>query len=362
MLGLQDNVIYIIVYSYEVIFNMKKRYLLNYTLPELKELILELGLQRFVADQLFQWIHKKFVFDFNDMSNLSKKSREILEKNFIVQPMKEVKCFHSAEENASKTIFSLSDNLSVESVILREKNYYTLCVSSQVGCPVDCKFCLTGVAGFKRNLEVSEIVFQILSANQKGYPISNLVFMGMGEPLLNYKNVLKAIGLLTSEEGCDISKRKVTVSTAGYMAGIQKLINDEVYLNLAFSVGSTHPLKRIKFMPIEKRNPIVDVSRLLHSYLKLHNRKLTLEYTLLQGVNDSKSDIDGLANLALFLNAKINLINLNPHEKINFDPISSTKLNWFKDQLRQKGARVTVRYRKGQDITAACGQLGESLL
>ena len=186
--------------------------------------------------------------------------------------------------------------------------------------------------------------------------------MGMGEPLLNLKSVLPALDWIQSDWGFNLSKRHITVSTSGYLAGIQHLIKEDISLNLAFSVGAANPAIRETIMPIEKRNPITDVAQALHQYSKQHNRKLTLEYTLLKGVNDSTDCANQLANLALFLNAKVNLINLNPHPKIPFEPVSNASLMAFKEALIQQKIRTTVRYSKGQDVVAACGQLGESNL
>ena len=209
----------------------------------------------------------------------------------------------------------------------------------------------------KENLTVSEIVAQLAIILSKGHNITHVVFMGMGEPLLNLKSVLPALDWLQSDQGFNLSKRHITVSTSGYLAGIQQLIKEGIHLNLAFSVGSANPAIRETIMPIEKRNPIMDVSQALSQYSKQHNRKLTLEYTLLKGVNDSTNCANQLANLAQFLNAKVNLINLNPHPKIPFEPVSQSALMAFKDVLLKQNIRTTVRYSKGQDVVAACGQL-----
>jgi 23S rRNA (adenine2503-C2)-methyltransferase len=216
--------------------------------------------------------------------------------------------------------------------------------------------------GFKRQLTPAEIVMQVVYSFAVGYPIKNLVFMGMGEPLLNYDAVFKAIDILTAECGYNLSKRSITVSTSGYAPGIQRLIKDERYINLAFSVGSADPITRLQIMPIEKRHPIIDFIQLLKEYQSLHNRKLTLEYTLLEGVNDSEYHIRTLMNLSQYLNAKINLINLNPHPLIPYKPLSEKTLLKIRDFIQSEQIPVTVRYKKGQDITAACGQLGQSHL
>lgn len=338
----------------------EKKELLGLSLPELKDEITSLGLPAFVAGQVMDWVYRKYVTDFNLMSNISKENRKRLAEHFDIESHTHVLPLPSSDGHAVKCVFTLRDGQKVEAVVLHEKGYNTLCISSQCGCPVDCKFCLTGIVGFKRNLTAGEILNQLLYAFAHGHPISNLVFMGMGEPLLNFDEVFKAIDLITDENGFGISKRKVTVSTSGYLRNIRRLIEEKRFINLAFSVGHPDPSKRVQLMPIEQRNPIMEVSKLLHDYLGMHNRKLTLEYTLLEGKNDDEDAIRELANLSRYLNAKINLINLNPHPKIPFKPVSSRKLLEIRDTLKRMRVPVTVRFRKGQDISAACGQLGES--
>lgn len=341
--------------------SVEKQNILGLTPAELKTALKPHGIQGFVADQLHNWAFKNYKISFDEMVNISKKNKEILNANFEVNPFKTY-TFIPSENKAVKIIATLHDGQQIECVVLREKEYNTLCVSSQCGCPVDCKFCLTGFVGFKRNLENHEIVGQILLANHLGYNISNLVFMGMGEPMLNYKNVFSAIDILTSPDGFNISKRKITVSTSGFTHHIKQLIEDERFINLAFSVGHPNPAKRVRIMPVEKRNPIMEVVQLLHQYTQLHNRKLTLEYTLMDGVNEDDNALTELANLSRYLNAKINLINLNPHPKIPFKPVSTKVLHHARDFLHAEKVPVTIRFRKGDDIAAACGQLGESHL
>ena len=339
-----------------------KMNILRYTLPELKDTLKELGIQGFVATQIFDWIYGKYVTDFEDMRNISKKNRSLLSTHFTILPFLQTESLPSQDGLACKYILELESHQFVEAVALKEKSYETLCVSSQSGCPVNCSFCLTGVAGLKKQLTREEIIAQVLLAKQKGHPITHLVFMGMGEPLLNFDEVFGAIRHLCDESTFNFSKRKITVSTSGILQGIKRLIEEDIVINLAFSVGHPTPEKRQKLMPIEERNPIFEVSRLLSTYNTLHNRKLTLEYTLLKDQNDDEEALTELANLAKFLKAKVNLINLNPHPKIPHEPVSNKTLRQFQNGLREREVPVTVRVTKGQDIIAACGQLGESLL
>lgn len=334
----------------------------SYLPDELTTFIQDQGLPTYLASQCLDWVYNKHVLDPYAMRNIAKKNQEQLHKLLDFTIFKHVDSVLSKEENALKNMCCLKDNNTVECVVLKEKTYYTLCISSQCGCPVDCKFCLTGVIGFKRQLTVDEIVKQVVLAFSIGKPITNIVFMGMGEPLLNYEPVQKAIAILTHPKTYNISNRGITVSTAGYIKGIERLMADKRFLNIAFSVGAADPLTRERFMPIENRNPITQFVRVLAAYQAMHNRKLTLEYTLLLGVNDSDFHIQSLVNLSLYLRAKINLINLNPHSKIPFQPVSIDTLHRIRDSIKKKGAVVTIRYKKGQDITAACGQLGQSYL
>jgi len=336
--------------------------IIGLSLDHLKTAIKEAGLQQFVAGQIWDWVYKKHKLNFEEMVNISKQNQQKLSEIFQINPFKAIEFLPSGEGRAVKLILTLHDGKQIESVVLKERDYNTLCVSSQCGCPVDCQFCLTGVVGFKRNLEVSEIIGQVVVANSLGYPIGNLVFMGMGEPMLNYDNVFAAIDFMTSLETLGLSKRKVTVSTSGFLKNIQRLIDEKRYINLAFSVGHANPEKRVRLMPIEKKNPILEVATKLHEYQSLHNRKLTLEYTLIDGMNEDDQAIKELGRLAKYLDAKVNLINLNPHPKIPFRPVSTKLLHRARTLLEREKVPVTIRFRKGDDISAACGQLGESHL
>lgn len=327
-----------------------------------KQWSIDRGLPGFTLKQVHEWVTKKFVIDFDLMTNIGKKNRETLKKTLNINPFESIEKCPASDKSATKYIFQIQPHVFIEAVAIQEKGYETLCISSQAGCPVDCKFCLTGVSGLKKNLTVHEIVAQLAIIKSFGHNITHVVFMGMGEPLLNLKSVLPALDWLQEEWGFNLSKRHITVSTSGYLAGINQLIDQNIHLNLAFSVGSAIPEIRKQIMPIEERNPIIEVSQRLSTYSKQHNRKITLEYTLLDGVNDSDNCADQLANLASFLMAKVNLINLNPHPKIPFKPVTEKKLQHFKQQLIYKKIRTTVRYSKGQEVVAACGQLGESNL
>lgn len=340
----------------------KKHHFYELFPDQIKDICKENALPAFIGNQVLDWVYKKHILDPANMRNISKANQEKLRNIFNFSLFKSVSSLIAKEENAVKNNCVLHDDNIVECVVLKEKTYNTLCVSSQCGCPVDCKFCLTGVIGFKRQLTVEEIVAQVVYSYSIGYPITNIVFMGMGEPLLNYNTVFAAIDILTHEKTYNMSARNITVSTSGYIAGVEQLIKDERFVNLAFSVGSADPLKRIKIMPTEERNPITTFVQVVKKYQSMHNRKLTLEYTLLQDVNDSNLEINALVNLSKYLDAKVNLINLNPHKKIPYKPVSINVLHKIRDRIKKEKCPVTIRYKKGQDISAACGQLGESYL
>lgn len=322
----------------------------------------EHNLPSYTLSQVRSWVIDRGVLDIPSMTNISKANRDQLAQQLTIHPFKTIQSFPASDGSATKYVLELPHGECIEAVAINEKKYETLCISCQVGCPVDCKFCLTGVSGFKRNLSVSQIVSQLAVINARGHRITHVVFMGMGEPLLNLASVLPAIEWLQQDWGFNLSKRHITVSTSGYLAGIQTLIRQNISLNLAFSVGCADPIIRKTIMPIEERNPIVDVAQALSVYGKQHNRKLTLEYTLLRGVNDSRDCAEQLGHLAHFLQAKVNLINLNPHPSIPFEPVSTQTLMHFKQQLIRHRVTTTIRYSKGQDVVAACGQLGESNL
>ena len=326
-----------------------------------REIILESGFKPFLADQIVDWVYKKKVQSFDDMRNISKVNRESLSQLFSI-PSFSLQDQISSDEGAVKLIGVLHDSNHLECVVLKEKTYNTLCVSSQCGCPAGCTFCLTGYVGFKRQLTQSEIVGQVYLAESLGYSISNLVFMGMGEPMLNFDTLFSAIDWLNHPKGFGIGKRHITISTVGYLAGIRRLIKEERFVNLAFSVGHPNPRKRIKIMPFQERNPFMDVVEAIKTYQGMHNRQLTLEYTTIAGFNEDDDAIRELITLGKYLEAKINLINMNPHPKLPQQPISVSRLLAIKDQIANASLPVTVRYRKGQDIAAACGQLGESHL
>lgn len=323
----------------------------------LREQFITSGQPAYRCEQVLQWVYQHHASTIEHMKNIGKATQTWLNEHYSLTPLHRVDKQVAADKSATKYAIQLADNQVIESVVLKEKSGYTLCVSSQCGCGIGCRFCVTGTMGLSRNLTVDEIVGQVVLANQDT-PISRLVFMGMGEPLANVHAVVAAIEILNHTKAMGIGKRKITVSTSGIIPGIQYLIDHAITLNLAFSVGHANPQKRLAIMPIEKRFSILDVAQTLHLYQTQHNRKLTLEYTLLKNTNDDADAIDELCRLSTYLNAKINLINLNPHPSIPYEPVTESDLYRIENTLKNRGVRATIRHPKGQDIIAACGQLG----
>ncbi|MBT5856581.1 23S rRNA (adenine(2503)-C(2))-methyltransferase RlmN [bacterium] len=338
------------------------KYLLDYTLEELKVAVQDLGLPKYTASQLLTWVAQKNIRDYSAMTNISKAHQETLKQKLPISPYTRAKKLPAPDGSAIKYIFELAPKQFVEAVVLQEKDYKTLCISSQCGCPVGCKFCVTGYAGFKTNLSAGQITGQLHYIQGDGHKISNIVYMGMGEPLLNYDSVFKSIDNLTDPKGFGLGKRRITVSTSGYIQGIKRLIADEQTINLAFSVGSPNPINRLQMMPFEKQNPIMKIAPLLKEFSSQHNRQLTLEYTLCEGMNDKKEDAIQLANLATYLFAHVNLINLNPHPSIPYKPVQLKTIRNFHRWIKNQDVSCTLRGTKGQEVVAACGQLGESML
>jgi len=334
-----------------------KKALLGIHPDTLRQHFVDAGQPGYRCDQVLQWLYRHHATTIDSMANVGKATQAWLNEHYTVAPLPIVAKQVAADQSATKYAVQLRDNQRVEAVVLNEKTGYTLCVSSQCGCGIGCRFCVTGTMGLSRNLTVDEIVGQVVLANQDT-PISRLVFMGMGEPLANVQAVVAAIEILNHPKAMGIGKRKITVSTSGIIPGIQYLIDRDITLNLAFSVGHANPQKRLAIMPIEKRFSILDVAQVLHQYHSQHNRKLTLEYTLLKHTNDDPDAIDELGRLATYLNAKINLINLNPHPSIPYEPVSENTLYTIANTLKNRGLQATIRHPKGQDIVAACGQLG----
>ncbi len=323
----------------------------------------EIGEPKFRAKQVYEWLWKKGATSFEQMTNLSKSLREKLEEGYVINAIRLDVKQHS-NDGTIKNRFRLHDDHLIEAVLIPvpKDNRFTVCVSSQVGCSLTCSFCATGRMGRKRNLDAGEIYDQVFMVNQQclaeyGVPITNIVYMGMGEPLLNYKNVLLSTKLISSPDGLGMSPRRITVSTAGIAKMINKLADDEVRFNLALSLHAADDTKRNEIMPINEQNNLEKLMDSLEYFYKKTKNKITYEYITFQLFNDSMEDAKLLLKLCGRFPVKVNIIEYNPIDGAPFLKSTESRIDDFAMQLRQSNVPVTVRKSRGKDIDAACGQL-----
>ncbi len=331
----------------------------NLNMEELKEFVKELGLEPYRAKQIAQWLYKKRVKSFDEMTNLSKKARELLSRKAKIDVLKTVKVEESSD-GTRKYLFELPDGNRIESVFIPEKDWNTLCVSTQVGCPAGCKFCLTAKDGFTRNLTAAEIVDQYIQVQRdvgENRRISNVVFMGMGEPLLNFDNVKKAVKIMTHRDMLDLSTRKVTVSTVGVVPGIERMAKEMNRVKLAVSLHATTDEQRERIVPLNRKWPIGKIMEALRRYPADNNRRIMIEYVMLKGVNDSLEDARRLVKLIKGIPVKVNLIPFNPYPGAPFQPTPREDIEKFQKVLWDHNIAVFIRDSRGQDISAACGML-----
>ena len=340
-----------------------KTNLLGLSYDDLEQYFATRGEKPFRARQVLQWIHQRGVSDFADMTDLSKSLRASLEETAEVVPPQAVSRFDSTDGTV-KWLFASGSGQAVETVFIPEPGRGTLCISSQVGCALDCAFCATGAQGFNRNLSSAEIVGQVrhaiseLPRRENGEPaVTNVVFMGMGEPLANYRNVVPVLKLLLSDWSYGLSRRRVTVSTSGIVPHLDKL-GDECNVSLAVSLHAPNDELRDVLVPVNKLHPIDTLLDACWRYAAKHaNRFITFEYVMLRGVNDSLQHADELADLLLGKPAKVNLIPFNPFPGTSYQRSSADTVMHFQNRLRQRGLVATTRKTRGDDIDAACGQL-----
>jgi 23S rRNA (adenine2503-C2)-methyltransferase len=311
------------------------------------------------ADQIRKWVYLRQIDSFDLMTDISKEIRGLLARHFVVGRLG-VEQVETSRDGSRKYLFRLSDGKHIETVLIPERNHYTLCVSSQVGCAQGCLFCLTAAGGFERNLTRAEIIAQvrdIKSRLEDPQRLSNIVFMGMGEPLANYKNLVSAIGILTDNDaGLRFAGRRVTVSTAGLVPKIGALGRD-TRVNLAVSLNATDNDTRSRLMPINRSYPLEALLEACRQFPLQPGRRITFEYILIKGINDSRDEALRLAKLLQPIRCKINLIPFNPHAGCSFERPSEAAIKSFYDVLFAKNYTVIIRRSKGQDISAACGQL-----
>lgn len=334
----------------------------NSSQEELEALMQEYGEPKFRAKQIYEWIWGKSVDSIENMTNLSKALRARLSEEYFIP---KVSVHHSqySSDGTIKSRLQLHDKNFIEGVLIPTEKRMTACVSSQVGCSLSCKFCATGFMERKRNLDFDEIVDQVVLLNEQsnkfhGKNLTNIVFMGMGEPLLNYKNVLKAIEMISSPDGLGMSPRRVTVSTAGVAKMIRQLGDDQVRFKLALSLHAATDRKRNEIMPINETNKLAELVDALNYFYKMTNNEITFEYILFRGFNDTLEDADDLIKLYRQVPADlVNIIEYNPIENARFAKPDEITTEAFMHHLESKRVNVRLRHSRGKDIDAACGQL-----
>ena len=331
------------------------------SLSSITEYVLSIGERAFRAKQIWEWLWVKSARSFDEMSNLSKGFREKLKEDFVINGL-EVSNSQWSSDGTIKSAFKLYDKELIEGVLIPADDRMTACVSSQVGCSLSCKFCATGYMDRKRNLDPGEIYDQVVAIDQQAktnydQPLSNIVFMGMGEPLLNYKNVLQGIDRITAEDGLNMSPKRITVSTAGIAKMIIKLAQDQVKFNLALSLHAANDQKRNQIMPINASNSLEALKDALLTFYRATGNKITFEYIVFNNFNDDISDAQELWQFSRQIPSKINIIEYNPISEADFRNAKGDKIDQFADFLRNKGLVVNVRRSRGKDIDAACGQL-----
>ncbi len=328
------------------------------TLPELTAEMTSMGEKAFRARQLYEWMHVKLARGFGEMTNLSKALREECGKRFTYTALQAVQVQESQIDGTKKFLFELSDGNLVESVWMQYKHGNSVCISSQVGCRMGCAFCASGIEGLERNLTPGEMLDQVYAITlATGERVSNVVVMGTGEPLDNYNNLLTFIRMLTDEDGLHISQRNVTVSTCGLVPQMKLLAREKLQITLALSLHATTDEKRQALMPVAKRYSIEELMEACAYYFQETGRRITLEYSLVRGVNDSERDAERLCRLARPLRCHINLIPMNPVKEREFSRPDADRIRAFQNILEKNKINGSIRREMGRDIEGACGQL-----
>ena len=339
----------------------EKKDIRSLTKEQLRQFFIDNGDKAFRGNQVYEWLWSKASHSFEEMTNVSKETRTMLEQHFVIQHVK-VDTMQRSEDGTIKNAVRLHDGLVVESVLIPTVTRTTACVSSQVGCSLDCNFCATARLKRMRNLEPGEIYDQVVAIDRESRlyhdrPLSNIVFMGMGEPLMNYNNVLKAIEKITSDEGLAMSPKRITVSTSGIPKMIKKMADDEVKFKLAVSLHSAIDSIRANIMPFSTNFPLEDLRESLEYWYRKTKSKVTYEYVVWKGINDDKASIDALVKFCKYVPCKVNLIEYNPIDDGEFQQASDEAIENYIKALEQNNIVAKVRRSRGKDIDAACGQL-----
>ncbi len=340
-----------------------KKDLKSLNLEQLTEELLNIGEKKFRAKQVYSWIHEKLVDSFDEMTNLSKDLREKLNANYTLNSMDVVAVQTSKIDGTQKYLFRLHDGHVVESVLMRYHHGNSVCISSQVGCLMGCRFCASTIGGKVRDLAASEMLGQIYKIQKISEErVHNVVVMGTGEPLDNYDNLVQFIKMLTDENGLNISQRNLTVSTCGIVPKIRQLAEEKFQMTLALSLHATTQEKRKQLMPIANKYDLKEVLDACHYYYEQTGRRITFEYSLVGGVNDTKEDAQELTKLIGKFPCHVNLIPVNPIKERDFVQPNKQECQAFRNKLEKNGINVTIRREMGRDIDGACGQLRKSYL
>ena len=335
------------------------------TLEELTSFFQKNSLPSYKAKQVYEWLWKKSCLSFDEMTNISLETRKLLKNKFVINHIN-IDRFQKSNDGTIKNAIALFDDLFVESVLIPTKNRTTACVSSQVGCSLDCEFCATSKMDRIRNLNPDEIYDQVATINSQslnyyGKPLSNIVFMGMGEPLLNYNNVIEGIKKITSKNGLGMSPKRITVSTSGISKMIIKMADDNVKFNLAVSLHSAIEKTRNEIMPFTKKFPLNDLKQAIKHWYSKTKKIVTYEYIVWNNINDDDEHINALVDFCKFSPSKVNLIEYNSTENSLFNSASDNIIDRYIDALEKNKIPVTIRKSRGKDIDAACGQLANKL-
>lgn len=338
-----------------------KRDIRKLKLEELKEFFVSQGEKPFRAQQVYEWLWMKSAKSIDQMTNISLETRDMLKKHFVINHIK-VDNMQRSADGTIKNAVTLHDGMIVESVLIPTEKRITACVSSQVGCSLACKFCATARLKRQRNLSPDEIYDQVVAIKEQaevffGRPLTNIVFMGMGEPLLNYANVTTAIEKITAQKGLNMASRRITVSTVGVAKMIKKMADDQVKFNLAVSLHSAINKTRSSIMPINDTNSLEELGEALIYWYQKTKNKVTYEYVVWKGINDTQEDAEALLRFCKLVPSKVNLIEYNPIDDGEFQQASESTLNMYMDLLEKNGITTRIRKSRGKDIDAACGQL-----
>ena len=337
---------------------MEKKDIASYSFEELQEEMLAIGEKGFRSRQIYSWIHEKLVDDFEEMTNLPKALRQKLEAAYEIRRVEMEKRQISKIDGTNKFLFCLKDGNMVESVLMKYKHGNSVCISSQVGCRMGCRFCASTLDGLERNLTPSEMLRQVYQIQKiTGERVSNIVIMGTGEPLDNYDNFLKFIHMVSDEHGLNISQRNITASTCGIVPNIRRLAEEKLQITLALSLHGSNQEKRRSLMPVANKYELHEVLEACDYYFEKTGRRITFEYSLVHGVNDTPEDAKELMGILKDRNCHLNLIPVNPIKERDYEKQDKKSAENFKNKLEKNGINVTIRREMGSDIDGACGQL-----